>query len=1029
MRKPLKIVLIVAGALVALVAVAAIVLPLVVDPNKYKGRIAEEVQKATGREFAILGDIDLSVFPWLGLDIGRMRLANAQGFGDEPMAEVLGAQVRVKLLPLLSRRVEMDRVVIQDPVIRLAKDKQGRTNWQDIQEHMERQAAEKPQEKPAEPGEPGKSPLESIELAGLEVENGLLVWNDMQADARYEVRELNVEVGELSMQGQPRPFPVSASCAFTASKPQAGGSLELSSAVTLNMDQKTARTERTTLKLNIDKLVQQSEGAVQTVAGKLAVTANALTDWGQGVADVQGLKLTSDLRVGTEQSVQGGRKTQSVTAQSTLGADAVVRWVESAARVNGLALRTDYAVNMADASQPGGGKQSVTGRLDLAGNADVNWAKGLANLAGLKLDTNYKLSVPGQKQGQEQSVNGRLVLATDADVNWINSFAKIEGVRVDTDFRLNTLDQNGAQSLSGNAALTTGAVVNWARSLAEIEGLKLDATFTLDRPGEAIAAAAQSPAQPVKQSQTISGKANLSAAARIDWVEGLAQIRKLALAATASGASLPAGKAELGLDAEAVGVNWIKGNLDLPRFAAKAYDVNVTGSAQGRNLLDKAAIQGTLNVAEFNPGELVRIMTGEPLKTSDPKALRQASARLDYSAGQDSLAVSRLEARLDETVLTGNATVKGFERPDVAFTLAANRLNVDRYMPPETEAGKPAPAPAPAPAPEEKKPAEPGMLQRMTVNGAVTVGQFQAMNVKASDIRMTVRGKNGVFRVDPLTAKMYKGSVKAVGGATLREQISDPSLALDIANLQIGPLLQDYLGKLGWIGGSTTAKLDFSGQGTLDTIVKTLNGSGDVTIRHGVLRGFTLVPGAVSQLMGSATSGSLNKVTEFDQLGASFLIKQGDLNFKRLFMTTPQSKVESSGGSASLDSKEIRLPLNMVSDKFPKIKGLPVNTMPLALTGSYTDLSSLKLAVDEQAFQKILQRQATGAAQKELEKQLGGKLPGGLGDVLGGERKQPAPGGRPQDSGAAKKPAGPEGQDLGKALEEGLGGLFGGGKK
>lgn len=1026
MRKPLKIVLIVAGALVALVVVAAIVLPLVVDPNKYKGRIAQEVQKATGREFAILGDIDLSVFPWLGLDIGRMRLANAQGFGGEPMAEVLGAQVRVKLLPLLSRRVEMGKVVIQDPVIRLAKDKQGRTNWQDIQEHMERQAAEQPPEKPAEPGEPGKSPLESIELAGLEVENGLLVWNDMQADARYEVRELNVEVGELSMQGQPRPFPVSASCAFTASKPQAGGILELSSTVTLNMDQKTARTERTTLKLNIDKLVQQSEGTIQTVAGTLAVTANALTDWGQGVADVQGLKLTSDMRVGTEQSVQGGRKTQSVTARSTLGADAVVRWVESAARVNGLALRTDYAVNMTDASQPGGGKQSVNGRLDLAGDADVNWVKGLANLAGLKLDTSYKLTMPGEKQGQEQSVNGRLVLATDADVNWINSFAKIKGVRVDTDFRLNTLDQNGAQSISGNAALAADTVVNWAKSLAEIDALKLDATFTMDRPGAAIAAA-QGSGQAAKQSETISGKANLSAAARIDWAEGLAQLRKLALAATASGASLPAGKAVLGFDAEAVGVNWIKGNLDLPRFEAKAYDVNVTGSAQGRNLLDKAAIQGTLNVAEFNPGELVRIMTGEPLKTSDPKALRQASASLAYSATQDSLAVSKLEARLDETVLTGNATVKGFERPDVAFTLAANRLNVDRYMPPETKAGKPAPAPAPAPG--EKKPAEPGMLQRMTVNGAVTVGQFQAMNVKASDIRMTVRGKDGVFRVDPLTATMYKGSVKAVGGATLREQISDPSLALDIANLQIGPLLQDYLGKLGWIGGSTTAKLDFSGQGTLDTIVKTLNGSGDVTIRHGVLRGFTLVPGAVSQLLGSATSGSLNKVTEFDQLGASFLIKQGDLNFKRLFMATPQSKVESSGGSASLDSKEVRLPLNMVSDKFPKIKGLPVNTMPLALTGSYTDLSSLKLAVDEQAFQKILQQQATGAAQKELQKQLGGKLPGGLGDVLGGGQKQPAPGGQPKDSGAAEKPASPEGQDLGKALEEGLGGLFGGGKK
>ncbi|EMG37732.1 putative protein involved in outer membrane biogenesis [Desulfocurvibacter africanus PCS] len=929
MRKPFKIGLIIFGVLVALVIVAALVLPMIVDPNQYKGRIAQEIQKATGREFVIAGDIDLSVFPWLGVEIGRMHMANAEGFGDEPMIAVENAEVRVKLLPLLSRELIVDTVVIQDPVIRLAKNEQGRTNWQDILDHMERQAAEKPAE-PEQPKEPGASPLQKVELAGLEIENGLLVWSDMQAKASYEIRELNVDVGELSMEAQP--FPVSVDCAFVASQPQASGNLELNSVITLMLDQKTARAERTNLKLNIDKLVQQAEGSNQSVTGRLAVAANAVADWGQGVADIQGLKLTSDLRADLESASQGGRATQKISAQSTVAADAVVRWVEGLARISGLALTTDYTVNMADSAAKAAGPQSIAGHMELAGNTEANWTK----------------------------------------------------------------------------------------SVAQVDGLKVNTTFTLDQP------ASQAGSQP----QRMTGKASLAADMRTNWAEGLAHLGKLALTAEANGQALPSGKANLAFGAETMNVNWTTGRLELPRFTAKAYVLNMTGSLQGESLLEKPNLRGSLSVAEFSPRALMQALAMEIPKTADAAALKNASAKLNFQATQDSAAISNLEAKLDETVLTGKTTVQGFERPDIAFTLAANRLNADRYMPPKAaaEEKKPASAPAPTSVPAEKKPAEESMLQKMTVNGTVNVGQFQAMNVKASDVRMTVRGKNGVFRVDPLSANMYSGKVTATAGATLREQITNPSLALNIANLQIGPLLNDYLGKLGWIGGSTTAKLDLSGQGALDAIMKTLDGSGDFTIQHGVLRGFNLVPGAVSQLFGTVTSGSLEKVTEFDQLGASFNIDQGDLDFKRLFMVTDESKVESKGGKVSLAQESLSMPLTMVSNKIPNIKGVPIDTLPLVLSGSYSDLSNLKLGVDEKAFQQIVQQKASGAVQKELQKQLGGKLPGGLGDVLGGSGKSEGSGGTGgtgQPSGGKKSSS----NDVGKAIEEGLGGLLGGGKK
>src|SRR5210317_243523 len=106
MKKAIKIVLWLFGALVALAIVAAVVLPMFLDPNDFRDDIGSAVAKQTGRELQIDGDLELSVIPWLGIRVGPARLSNAAGFGDEPMLAIQGAAVSVKLMPLLSKQVE-----------------------------------------------------------------------------------------------------------------------------------------------------------------------------------------------------------------------------------------------------------------------------------------------------------------------------------------------------------------------------------------------------------------------------------------------------------------------------------------------------------------------------------------------------------------------------------------------------------------------------------------------------------------------------------------------------------------------------------------------------------------------------------------------------------------------------------------------------------------------------------------------------------------------------------------------------------
>ncbi|MCZ6705449.1 MAG: AsmA family protein, partial [Bacteroidetes bacterium] len=108
MGKILKLLGIVAGAGLALIVLVMIGLVLFVDPNDYQAESSAAVEQATGRQLTLEGDLALDVFPRLRITIGAAELANAAGFADEPFASIEGAGLAVGLLPLLSRRIEID---------------------------------------------------------------------------------------------------------------------------------------------------------------------------------------------------------------------------------------------------------------------------------------------------------------------------------------------------------------------------------------------------------------------------------------------------------------------------------------------------------------------------------------------------------------------------------------------------------------------------------------------------------------------------------------------------------------------------------------------------------------------------------------------------------------------------------------------------------------------------------------------------------------------------------------------------------
>src|SRR5690606_10866053 len=101
-------ILIALGVLVAVLVIAAVVLVVSFDANRFKPQIQEFVASRYQRTLAIDGDLSLSVFPRIAISVPAARLSERNS--PDPMASVDSAQVSIELLPLLRGAVVADTV-------------------------------------------------------------------------------------------------------------------------------------------------------------------------------------------------------------------------------------------------------------------------------------------------------------------------------------------------------------------------------------------------------------------------------------------------------------------------------------------------------------------------------------------------------------------------------------------------------------------------------------------------------------------------------------------------------------------------------------------------------------------------------------------------------------------------------------------------------------------------------------------------------------------------------------------------------
>jgi AsmA protein len=194
MNRTIKRVLIVGCGLMVVVVAALVFIPRFIDVKRYKPWIEAEISEATGRTFTLGDDLRLSLFPWAGVSFSDLHLGSLPGFEEKDFVVVESFDVRVKLLPLLFKDIQVKRFILNGARVVLETRKDGRVNWK----FEAKPESGVPQKMSGDPTLDGFV-LKGLTVGEFAVTDGSVVWLDHGKKTRKEISDVSLRLQDVSM--------------------------------------------------------------------------------------------------------------------------------------------------------------------------------------------------------------------------------------------------------------------------------------------------------------------------------------------------------------------------------------------------------------------------------------------------------------------------------------------------------------------------------------------------------------------------------------------------------------------------------------------------------------------------------------------------------------------------------------------------------------------------------------------------------------------------------------------------------------
>ena len=354
MNKIVKFVLLPLAGIIAIVVAIGAYVAATFDPNAYKPELIKVVKDKTQRTLRLDGDIKLSLFPSIGVALGKAALSergNAREF-----AGMDDLRLSLKVMPLLSREVVVDTVEVKSLRANLVRHKDGKTNIDDLLGGGDKAA----------PAAKGAGPQVRIDIDHVSIENAAITYVDEAAGTKYALSKLHLKTGRIA---NGVPSKIDLSVAAQSDKPKLNLDVALKTAITFDLDKRHYVLEGFDFSVKgtaagISNLVAGAKGDIDAqllskefLISKLAITATGKEEGGDLNVkfEVPKLSVTKDKVSGEKIALDAtltGAKSKIAVKLDIPGLTGNAKAFQAAAMTLSVDMHQDGATTKAKVSSP-----------------------------------------------------------------------------------------------------------------------------------------------------------------------------------------------------------------------------------------------------------------------------------------------------------------------------------------------------------------------------------------------------------------------------------------------------------------------------------------------------------------------------------------------------------------------------------------------------------------------------------------------------------------------------------------------------
>ena len=434
-----------------------------------------------------------------------------------------------------------------------------------------------------------------------------------------------------------------------------------------------------------------------------------------------------------------------------------------------------------------------------------------------------------------------------------------------------------------------------------------------------------------------------------------------------------------------------KQTLRLDNLSLTSANLQLTGNVSATQINSAPDYKSTLTLSNTNLRALLPELGIEPPATADSQALSSLTGQLDFQGNSQQLSLPKIALQLDDSKLQGNLKLTSFKNLASSFTLYIDTLNLDRYLPADTNDTSGNSQNTPVPGNTSAALLLPlAALRDLNTSGRLRIGKLIGSGQQIDNLDARVAAHNGFINLKSLTGNLYGGSMKANASIDARSNTPQISVNNTFSGVQAAPMLTS-LAEIDYLEGSLDLQLKVTAYGnSLPAIKRSLTGEAEFSLTDGLLKNTNIdqliCKGVARARSRQYISEDASKDTVLQRFDGHTNIVKGIMQTDHLLLALNNARITGNGivnlPEETLDYR-IRARIqgnleNQACEVHPRYREVD---WPIRCQGALTDAPSDMCKLDQSQLNKVIAQLAT----KEIQRKAGKEIDRALKDKLGDE--------------------------------------------